>query len=596
MYACCLDVFVFDQFLHLPLQIPPLRVRRHWFQLGEEYIHQLADDQISMQLSNKNESSKHTSKNPYSEFENRFGRYADPLFSKLQPDPLRSGLDPDDNEFVFVDAHVLATPTLADTDGDGEANELVVPVSYYFDPFVYGDQKFVETTLGGLEQNELVDYVAGGIIIIDLKTRKILRQKMLGITRASSDQPGYLLATPTVVKIARGDTNAMIIIGSATGDLHLLNAKYLSEATGFPQSLDSVSSQVAVADLFRTGQLNIVVGDHSGNVYCLDKHGKRIWEQEVNVQILASIRFGDLENDGNLEVILTTQGGDLWILNGQDGTPYPPNYPLHLNVGVHSPVLLLHLNSSSQDAHTGGKRLNALSIVMSTSEAIYIVDALTGCIYTFETQHMFMDILVDDIDPYSPGLELLALSLDGYMVCFSTQTSHSSDLQRAIESWPSDAIGQNSFTHKSNTFALVLPHANNTNRDISGSSFNLDLQLYHSTIHSPTMEYVIQVTVGRKYKLYSDIVTVNNKVNDIRLVIPTPPIPLRCFVTVKVCNTHVQCDTQSYYVNFNLNFEDNLKWFLALPFLFLCAFVLWSYRDAGTEALPTTATSSRKNL
>ena len=544
----------------------------------------------------KNASSKHTSKTPYSEFESRFGRYADPLFSKLQPDPLPSGLDRTDNEFVFVDTHVLATPTLADTDGDGEANELVIPVSYYFDPFVYGDRKIVESTLGGLEQNELADYVAGGIVIIDLKNRKILGQKMLGITRANSDQPGYLLATPTIVKMARGDTDSVIIIGSATGDLHVLNAKHLSAVSGFPQSLDSISSQVAVADLFGTGLLNIVVGDHSGNVYCIDKHGQRIWEQEVNVQVVSSIRFADLENDGNLEVILTTEGGNLWILNGQDGTPYPPNYPLHMNVGVQSSVLLMHLNSSSQDDQTGGKRLNALSVVMSTSEAIYIIDALTGCIYNFESRHMFMDILADDIDPYSPGLELLAISLDGYMVCFSTHTSHSSDLQRAVESWPGDTIGQNGFTHKSNSFALVLPHANDTNRDISGSSFNLDIQIYHYNSHSLTSEYTIQVTVGGKYNLYNDVVTVNKKVNDVRLVIKTPSTPLRCFVTVKLCNVHAQCDTQSYSVNFNLNFEDNLKWFLALPFLFLCAFVLWVYREAGAESLPTTATTGRKNL
>lgn len=36
------------------------------------------------------------------------------------------------NQYVLVDAHVLATPVIADIDGDG-GDELIVTVSYYFD-------------------------------------------------------------------------------------------------------------------------------------------------------------------------------------------------------------------------------------------------------------------------------------------------------------------------------------------------------------------------------------------------------------------------------------------------------------------------------
>jgi hypothetical protein len=39
---------------------------------------------------------------------------------------------------VLVDAHILAAPAVADLDGDGWP-ELVVPVTYYFDPYVSGD-------------------------------------------------------------------------------------------------------------------------------------------------------------------------------------------------------------------------------------------------------------------------------------------------------------------------------------------------------------------------------------------------------------------------------------------------------------------------
>lgn len=47
-------------------------------------------------------------------------------------------LSPPDH--VYVDAHVLATPVVADINGDG-ADDLVVPVSWYFDKETYAEPK-----------------------------------------------------------------------------------------------------------------------------------------------------------------------------------------------------------------------------------------------------------------------------------------------------------------------------------------------------------------------------------------------------------------------------------------------------------------------
>ena len=58
-------------------------------------------------------------------------------------------------------------------------------------------------------------------------------------------------------------------------------------------------------------------------------------------------------------------------------------------------------------------------MVIPASNVLYVIDALTSCIGRFETKHMLLDVVADDIDPYKLGLELLAVSLDGYMVCFS---------------------------------------------------------------------------------------------------------------------------------------------------------------------------------
>ena len=521
---------------------------------------------------------------PFSEFESRYGRYSDPLHSRHQRGKRLSGLDPNDSEYVYVDPHILATPALADTNGDGFANELVIPVSYYFDPYYYGDPHNL-AQLGGLEQEELAKFTAGGVVSLDLYSGLILKHKLLGITEAGASQPGYILATPTVVKIFPGVGENVIIVGTAKGELHMLSAATLESSPGFPVQVDSISAQIAVADLTKNGALELVVGDNSGIVYCIDQNGKRLWEFEALEPIIASVRFADIEGDGTLEVFFVTSYAAVWALDGQTGKVFA-DYPIRLNTGVQSFLMLMHLNSTS--------RRNALSIIVPTPGAVYIIDSITHCLQSFQSDMMFLEFLSDDVDPYSPGLEILALSLDGYLVCFSTDTVYSSDYDTAVESWPGEAVGQTGFTHKSSSFAVVLPHSNYTERVISWQSFFLEFEIADNGPRS-SKQYNLLVTVGRKHILYKKTLPVYQRRTEYSIGIVSPPEPIHAFLTVTVCNEHNQCDSASYMVRFNLHFQDNLKWFLAFPFLSLCGMLLWLMRDAGFATLPT-AHSSRKDM
>lgn len=573
------------------LQIPPLKVKRKWHQedpANTKTMHHrdsMAFSPAAAEQPTKSRAANFTT--PFSEFDSKFGRYADPLYSKHESTPRLSGLVQDS---VYVDPHVLATPIITDTNGDGVRAELVVPVSYYFDPYVYGDPRNLEK-LNGLEAEELADYTAGGVVIIDLSTGEVIGQKLLSLTRVIDTQPGYLLATPTCVRM-RPEDGPVIIIGSATGDLHMLSAGTLEEEPGFPISLDSITAQVAVGDLFNTGSLDIIVGDYSGILYCIDRTGRRVWEKELDNRVTSSVRLADVEGDGILEVFLSTRNAAIWVLNAQTGKERSP-YPVYLNNIVETPVLVIHLSVTRQQAEKQAERQvnGTLAMVVPTEGALYVVEAATGCVHTvWSSKHYFYEVVSGDIDPYSPGLELLGIGLDGTVACYATRPTNKGVGQ---EAWSLEATGQSIFSHKKNSFYFELPYANSS-QEIVGQSFKLPLIIFTNT-YRVDQEFSLKVAIGQAHVLYEEKIKVRQRATELTLTVDTPPSPTHSFMTVSLCNQHMQCRTGSFNVRFNLHFESYLKWCLCLPFLSLCAVLLWVHRNAGLQSsLPTV--NARKEL
>lgn len=536
---------------------------------------------------------------PYSEYENRYGRHADPLFSKSQPEKRPSGVDPNNPDYVYVDPHVMATPVLADLNRDGIENELVVPVSFYYDPFHYGALNTVDTL--GLEKSDLAHYVACGLVVVNLDMRKVVANRLLGMSEAKSSQPAYVLATPTVVDLSPGLGTKLIAVGSATGELHLLKGDTLENEAGFPVYLDAISAQVAVADLNKDGTLDMVVGDQSGNLYCINRMGKRLWEFEANGgPITAAVRFADVYDDGTLDVVLITLTGTLWVLEGVTGTPLlarsgstgqpsPPtsHFPIVLSSYTDSPVLLVHLPGMH----------GALCAVVPGYGDLYSVDLQTGTASSMLVQHPLAHILLDDIDPLHDGLELLGVSIDGHLSCIVPTFGISGSYNMAVQSWSEAALGQNGFTHKSASFAVVLPQSNLTAWELNGGSFYLDLELYHN-VKGPqvTKTYTLLVVIGRLLTLYNSTLPVYLQRNVYSLPVKTPSIPITAVMNIKVCNEYQQCLSAHYNVKFNTHFEDNLKWFLAVPFVSMASMFLWLLRNEGNgHQLPLTH-ARRKDL
>ena len=593
-------------------QIPPLRVERGWYAEDPADINNAVNqipDSLKEEMASKIEKSsrkygRHYRQRakvpsnftiPFSKFESHLGRHADPLYSKHETTPRKSGVDPSNPDYVFVDPHVLTTPLLSDTDGDGIYAELVIPVSYYFDPHHYGDPHNLYD-LNGLGIDNLVNYVGGGVVIIDLRSGKIIGQRLLGLTRATDSQPSYIMATPTVVRLSEGEA-PVVIIGTTMGGLHILSGITLEDRPKFPLDVDSITAQVAVGDILGNGKLDLVVGDYSGNVYCVGGDGVRVWERELEDRISAAIRLVDVDGDGMVEVVVVSNNGGIWVLDGHTGKDAIPGiFPVHLNTGVERPVLPIHMinrglgppgekGGGGKDEISGrrGEEVS-LAVVLGTANGLYVVDTKDGCVHHIPVPvHVIHEVLSGDIDPYNPGLELVTVGLDGALTCFKT-TVGSHALEK--ESWSMEPSGPSFFAHRESSFYFSI----NSSSEVTGKTFSLGLTL-HANMLKKEASYDVTVSIGMKHLLHSEKVMVQRRETEFALNLPCPPTPLLSFLTVRVCNQFQQCQSKYVHMRFNLHFEDHLRWFLCFPFLSLCAAILWLHRG-GESALSLPTSSS----
>lgn len=525
----------------------------------------------------------HVNSSVYSEFDELTGDQSDPLYSRHHPTPRPAGLDPIDNSFVFIDPHVLATPVISDLDGDGVSEEIVVPVSYYFDAWEYGYPQNLEAL--GLGRDELIYYAAGSVVVINLNTGKIIMQKLLGLTKVKSSQPAYLLATPTVVRLAEGDP-VSIVLGTVSGELHVLQGGGLTVPPGFPIHTDSIAAQVSVGDLVGDEALEMVVGDYSGNVLCVDRQGRRLWEHEAKQAVDGSVRFTDLHHDGSMEVIFSTLQGTLWVLNGSTGLP-TARTPLHLNSMVQSSPLLMTLTPDP----------SRVSAVIPSADGLYVFDMYSGCIDRIASEPSLNTALVDHIDPLNDGLELLVTSLSGNLHLYSTGSVHASDMEVSLDTWPSESLGFNGFTHKNSTFSIVCGRGLPT-RDAMGSTFEFGFVLLNNGRRfrdKRPKTFRVRLAIGRRFTLLDTRITLSEKMTPLTFTALTPPMPHQATVVLEVCDVHLQCDSVSFSIRFNLMFESYLRWCLAIPFLSLVGGYLWLLRNENTVSLPTVYKTTKRS-
>jgi hypothetical protein len=248
-----------------------------------------------------------------------------------------------ESEFLFIDAHVLGSPTLADVNNDGHL-EVIVAVSYYFDKAKYAGKEGVDF--------DPADYVAGGVVCWDLQDQKWAWTVHLDLTTDKSHFTALAKGSPTVADLD-GDGRSEVILGTSLGLLYVLDGETGFVRRFFPMQFHKIEAQIAVADLHGGSNLEVVVADMAGNLVLVDVDGEVVWDLKLPGTLPFTPTIGDVNGDGKLDVVIAVarpkHGCLLYAVDGSTGQVLP-NFPLGLpyKAEVSSSVLLVDLHDYSE--------------------------------------------------------------------------------------------------------------------------------------------------------------------------------------------------------------------------------------------------------
>ncbi|XP_052176758.1 protein DEFECTIVE IN EXINE FORMATION 1-like isoform X2 [Diospyros lotus] len=312
--------------------------------------------------------------------------------------------------YVNVDSHILCTPVVADIDNDG-VSEMVVAVSYFFDPEYYDNSEHLEE-LGDID---ITKYVAGGIVVFNLDTQKIKWAVQLDLSTDAGKFRAYINSSPNVIDLD-GDGNLDILVGTSFGLFYVLDHKgKLRE--NFPLEMGEIQGTVVAADINDDGKIELVTTDTNGNVAAWTAQGKEIWERHLNSVIPQGSSIGDVDGDGHTDVVVPTLSGNIYVLSGTDGSNVSP-FPYRTHGRVMNQVLLVDLSKR-------GEKKKGLHIVSTSFDGfLYVIDGTTSCAAVVDiAETSYSMVLADNVDG-GDDLDLIVTTMNGNVFCFSTSTPH----------------------------------------------------------------------------------------------------------------------------------------------------------------------------
>lgn len=465
----------------------------------------------------------------------------------------RDGLTSLAKRFVLVDTHVLSTPVIGDFNGDGINSELIIPMNFYFDEDIKNDLERLNNLT--LEASEIDFYLANGIIVIDLRTREVIFNVTFELDMKSSDFPAYLLSSPIVVDLDGNYGDPEVIIGSSSGKIHVWN-----RAGKYSQSFelsDSLNGEIAVGDTNNDGKLEIVVVDASANVICYDNK-KVIWEATVSGTMTAGAQFQDINQDGRTEVVIATNDGYVWVLDGQSGKVLP-NWPLKLGDEIYSKVLF-YKNSDK-----------LVEMIVMSKGNMNIIGGGSHCMEVIPTDEIsYVPVIFDPIHE-----AFIVSTTDGAVMSFQQQDQNATIFP----------IKQTGITFTKATKDLHV---------VTAGGFSVEYEIFDNQDETHKWKSYTVILSFSTEKGVVHHVSSYDKPGVYVVSLRAPQAPKKSYVLVELCNQFKECSEDIIHIQFHPETRDHLILYMILPFLVMVSLLLVLHGYPEGNLLPTWGSSKKQ--
>ncbi|CCW65810.1 unnamed protein product [Phytomonas sp. EM1] len=464
---------------------------------------------------------------------------------------------------IAVDAHILSTPVITDVDKNGDL-DVIVHVSYFFDDSEYlGERRNLLPK--GIDPD---NYVATAVLCINLVTGELKWIYPLELTSKKSTNPSYALSTPLIIN-ADQDSDLEIFITTSTGRIVRLSAggKPLLDnwsATG----LGSISASPAAEDVQGRGELGICTGDIEGTVACFTPRGDVIWRQNVIGGLADRVSFGDINGDGFMDVVFGTTEGLIYALDGRDGHVLN-HFPVVTEGPIISPVLLMNVK---QGDVRGGLHV----IAPSHDGNLYVVDAISGCIESFDMDEKSSTMVLADDVTGNGHMDLVVTTLGGGVYVFETES-----LFHPAKVWASETKGVNGYTASENYVSISIDPDYRIPRDIRGDRFKLKFTIKDPRIDIEKRQYTVSVYVGSRVRLYQGTF---DKPGTYTIEVYAPLERMYSSLTVALSLPNGQVLTDTIALSFNIHFLETVKYTLVIPFLVTAAALMFVRKQHAVES------------
>lgn len=475
---------------------------------------------------------------------------------------------------VAVDAHILSTPRIVDIDGGGDL-DVIVHVSYYFDQQEYYSPLLQKEPLPSDVDPD--NYVATAVVCVNLVTGELKWAYPLHLTTKHDPSPAYALSSPLVVNAEREDASLEVYVTSSTGSIVGLSSdgKLL---TGWPVWLGPITASPTAEDLLGHDQLNVCVGDVEGRIRCLTPEGATLWESYVIGGIADHITFGDVNGDGQMDVVFGTSAGLVYALDGSSGATLP-HFPIVTGGTIVAPVLLLDLARRSfapgiddvgtDSAYPAEAKYPPLSLVVPSHDGkVYIVHGRDGCVETVDIDEKASSMVLTDDLTGNGHMDLLVTTIGGGVYVFETMTPY-----HPLKVWSSKTKGLNGDSASENNVGVSIASDYRTPRDVRGDRFSLRIHIHDDRPKVlKRREYAVSVYVGTRNRVFRGAF---KEAKEYLLHMRAPLERVYSSVTVVMALPNGQLFSDTISLGFNMHFLSTIKYILVIPFVgTACALML----------------------